>query len=410
MISSPSSSSSRALPIAAAALAVAVLGGCRHAAPASATANAHTLKLAVFPIQNASGGKAPIKALTAALDAALALRGVEAVPRRDLDALLAEHRLRFTGGVDRPTARALREGLGVDAVLIPTLEQYGDQVPPKVAVAVRLVATDERPVVLWADSYARSGDDSPGLFKRGVVSIAADLERAVLDEVARRVRAWVATGASAGSCGSAGWRFGPRRVYRAPLLDDVGRRSVAVLPFTNETSRRSAEEVVLNQFVNQLARSGSFEVLDPGFVREQLLSHRIVLSGGVSIDAAMALLDLLDADLVVSGYVQVFEARAGSAGAPRVEFSSYALDRRTAELVWSAGSHGEGNAGVVFFNAGRVETAGALSCRMVQGVVRAMVGKRDDADPADDTSDERTANAAYYSWAGAVSARRFRAK
>jgi TolB-like protein len=357
-------------------LAAALLA-CRGAPPRP---EPEARRFALFPVQNASGGNAPIRGLTEALDAALAARGLAVVPRQELDAALADHRIRFTGGVDRTLARVLRDDLGVEAVLIPTLEQYSGDAPPRISLSWRLVAAADRPVVLWADGLARSGDDAPGLLGRGRVTVAAELERLVVVEVARAVERRLTARAQGEWCGGAG-RFGPRRTFRAPVLDDVGRRSIAVLPFTNLSARRSASDVLVAQFVGGLARSGAFEVLDPGLVREELLGHRIVLTGGVSIDQATALLDLLGADLVLSGTVEVYEASAGR-GAPSVEFTAYVLDRRTTELVWSSTSHGSGDDGVFFFDAGRVRTSAALSCRMARGVVDALVGHRSALPPA----------------------------
>jgi TolB-like protein len=276
----------------------------------------------------------------------------------------------------------LREELGVDAMLVPTLEQHVADAPPRIAIGVRLVGTGERPVVLWADAVARSGNDAPGLLARGLVTSSGELDRTVVAEVARRIESYVATRSPGVSCGDAG-RFRPRHVFRAPVLDDIGRKSIAVLPFINDTSRRSAGDVILGQFVAQLVRSGSFEVLDPGVVREELLGHRIVLDGGVSLDNATALLSLLNADLVLSGYVRSYESRSGSQGARKIEFTAYVLDRRTQELVWSSSSLGEGNDGVFFFGAGRVHTTSALSCRMVRGVVDGLVGGRGPLGPAE---------------------------
>jgi TolB-like protein len=371
MTSSRSSSSSRAR-WGAAAVALAALAGCRHSAPRDPAAQL----MAVFPVQNASGGNAPIHALTEALDAALVDRGLRVVPRRDLDEVLARHRIRFTGGVDGGVAKVLREELGVDAVLVPTLELYAPAAPPKVSLAVRLVAMGARPSVLWGDEVARSGDDSPGLLGLGLVKTVAELEKRVVAAVARSVARYVVNGSSGDSCGSAG-RFKPRRSFRAPELDDVGRQVIAVLPFANETSRRGAGEVVLEQFVAELARSGAFEVLDPGVVREELLANRIVLEGGVSVDNAVAILDLLQADLVLSGDIQVYVAPPGGRVPPKVQFTAYVLDRYTGELVWSSASDGGGSDGVFFFGAGRVHTASALSCRMVRGVVDRIVGERE---------------------------------
>jgi hypothetical protein len=125
-----------------------------------------------------------------------------------------------------------------------------------------------------------------------------------------------------------------------------------------------------------LVRTGRFDVLDPGVVREQLLGNRIVLEGGVSVDAAMALLELLDADFVLSGYVEVYDAPVVGLAAPRVEFTTFVLDRATAELVWSSFSTGAGDDHVFFFEAGRVYTATSLSCRLARGVADALQGGR----------------------------------
>jgi TolB-like protein len=379
MICWTSSSTRRAVALAL-ALALASLAGCRHG-PRSAPA---PLLLAVFPVQNAAGGAAPIRALSDALERAIASLEIATVPRPELEALLARHRLRFTGGVDRAMARVLRDELNVDAVLIPTLELHGAEAPPRVAMAVRLVKVSERPVVLWADVVERSGADSPGLLGIGLVTRIEELERQVIEKVARSVADYVANRSGGQSCGEPG-RFEPRRAFRAPVLDDVGRRSVAVLPFANDTTRRGAGEVLVGQFVAELARSGAFEVLDPGVVREELLAHRLVLEGGVSVDRAMTILELLQADLVLSGDVQVHVAPPGGLP-PHIEFTSYVIDGETAELVWSSSSSGDGNEGVFFFGAGRVYTSSALSCRMVRGVVDQLVGERGKLGPADPVS------------------------
>lgn len=371
MTCSRSSSSRGAVLRTAAIAALLALTGCfwRSSPPNPPS----PLKLAVFPVQNASGGMAPIRPLSDELETVLRAGRLDIVERQKLDVVLAQHRIRFTGGVDRPMAKVLREELGVDAVLVPTLEQYSADEPPRIALSVRLVSTGERPTVLWADSVARAGDDSPGVLATGLVMNPSRLQSIVVKSLARAVQRWVDTREVGEDCGD---ELEPRRRYRAPVLDDVGRRTIAVLPFTNETSRRSASDVIAGQFVAELTRSGSFEVLDPGFVREQLLSHRMVLQGGVSVDQAMAMLDLLDADFVLTGYVQVYEARAGRQGPPKAEITAYVIDREAGELVWSSTSTAQGDAGVFFFGAGRVHTASKLSCRMVRGVIDGIVGKR----------------------------------
>ncbi len=66
MISS-TSSSSRLRPLAA-VLATATLAACGHARPAAAPAP----RIAIFPVQNASGGNAPIRRLTETVETVVA--------------------------------------------------------------------------------------------------------------------------------------------------------------------------------------------------------------------------------------------------------------------------------------------------------------------------------------------------
>jgi hypothetical protein len=299
---------------------------------------------------------------------------VKLVPHADVDALLAKNRFRFTGGVDRKMAEALREA-GIEAVLVPTLEQYGAGFPPKLAIALRVVDTGPVPEVTWSDVVARSGDDSPGILALGVVESYPELQRQVVERAAASVERWAATRAPGEPC-ARDWRFAPRRWYRAPVLDDVGRRTVAVLPFRNETSRRGADEVVANEILGQLARSGSFEVLDPGVVREQLLENRIVFEGGVSVDRALTILELVQADLVVSGIVHDYVSPQGPKMPPIVGFSLFVIDGATTEVVWSSTSTAKGDDWVFLFGSGRLTSSSSLACRMAREVADGIVGER----------------------------------
>lgn len=378
MTSSASSSTSKRAAAALAALALAGSPACRHVDVPRGTQP--PVRIAVFPVQNATGGVAPIRALTEALDDQLAKRGVDAAPRQDLDEVLAHHRFRFTGGVDSTTAKALREELGVQAVLIPTLEQHDPGRPPRVALALRMVSVEDMPLVLWADAVARSGEDSPGLLGIGLVQDVVALEHEVIVAAGSVVQGWVATRTRGGACAS-DFRYRPRRWFRAPVLDDVGRRTIAVLPFQNFTRRRDAQEVALDHVVAELTRSGSFEVLDPGTVREQILANRLVLENGVSLDRAMTMLELLGADLILSGEVRAFAAPGGAKQPPTVELGVYVIDRTTGELVWASRSVGEGDDWVAFFGLGRVYSTSALTCRIARGVVDELVGVRGELAP-----------------------------
>jgi len=158
-------------------------------------------------------------------------------------------------------------------------------------------------------------------------------------------------------------------MFRSPLATDPERQTIAVLPFLNVTGRRDAGEVMALRVLAPLVAAGTIQVVEPGVVRAEMLAYRIGSAGGISLDDAQVILELLHADLVLSGTVRTFADAAGSSGAPMVDFSAWVLDRVTGELVWSSSSIAAGDDGVFFFGLGRITTASGLACSMARGLV-----------------------------------------
>jgi TolB-like protein len=374
-MSSPSCSTERGFAnrerLAALALAAA-LAACGHARapPAWRTGMGARPIVAVFPMQNLSGGRAPVKAIDASLRASIEASGLAVVDREWVDAVLASRRIRYTGGLDREGATALRDELGVDAVLVSSLDLYAAGSPPAIGLSSRLVSTGDPPRILWMDRVSISGNDEPGLFGAGIVSTLPPLEGAALARLMASLR-----GEASGACGRER-RFAPSRKYRSPILDAPDRRTIAVLPFVSSSGRRDAGELAALELVRQLVATGAFEVVEPGQVRRELLAYRVVMDGGASLDDAMVVVEQIGVDLVLAGSVLQYAEAVSRAGGPQVELAVHVLDGRTHRVVWSSTSLARGDDGVVLFGIGRVNTAGALSCRMAREVVERIAGAR----------------------------------
>jgi hypothetical protein len=133
----------------------------------------------------------------------------------------------------------------------------------------------------------------------------------------------------------------------------------------NETKRGEAGEVVALHFLRQLATIPGVRIVEPGLVRKQLLEFRLIMPGGVSLDQASAMLKMLRANLVVSGYVRRFD----EGGVPRIDFTTLVLDRRRESIVWESTSYGQGTDGVVLFDFGTVSAPSNLLCAMAGSTV-----------------------------------------
>jgi Peptidoglycan-synthase activator LpoB len=371
MTSSTSSSSSWLA--AALGVALALLAGCAHASHAPPAAI--KAKLALFPVENLTGGGAPTGQLLIALETAMRARGIDIVGGDILERFLARHRVRYTGGITSGIAVAARDELGVEGVLLTSVELYSAARPPKLALTIRLVSAADEPKILWVDGASRTGDESPGLLGMGLLGSLEEVQARVLSGLASSLVTFLeGRPGQAGRCQVEG-RFKPRIAYRGHLLADAEQRSVAVLPFINESPRRDAGEVLALHFLRQLAASGAFAVVDPGDIRQELVEHRITMEGGVSLDTARVIFETLRSDFVLAGVVREYEDRTSSVGTVKVSFTAVMLDRVRNEIVWSSTSTADSTKGVWFFGAGTVATASALACRMVSTVVDGMIGK-----------------------------------
>ncbi len=366
-MTSSTSCSSRVAPSLAVVLAL-LCGACAGARPAPSPASPYP-RIALFPIENRSGTSAPMKRLQVSLEVALRARGLSVASGDNVERFLAAHRIRYTGGLDRPTALAAKEELGVDGVLVASIDLYGVLGALQYGMSMRLVSTGQDPTIRWMDGTARTADDSPGLFNLGVPGNLKELEDRVISRLTESLVSHLqGNGPRIGTC-SGGSRFRSRTRYRSSIEREKP-LSLAVLPFVNQTSRSSAGDAVALEFVRQLASLNGPRVLEPGIVRTELLRHRVVMQGGVSHEAARVALGSMEVDLVVSGYVWTYEEQP----VPKVEFTVTALETRSNRIVWQSSSYNRGDDGVFFFDAGRVTTASVLACRMARNVAEEMAG------------------------------------
>lgn len=326
--------------------------------------------VAVMPIENLSGSTAPLKEVRQAFIARLKARGISVVGDEALETFMARHRIRYTGGLDRMTASLFKDELGVQGVLITSLELYSIFVPPKIAIISRLVTTDSEPEIKWMDDCGSSGDDHRGLLDLGFISDTGKLMDKSLDRLSDSLAAYLNGVMSAKGGGRR--RFRPKYYYRSPEFDMGQRYRVVVAPFFNRSGRRFADQIMMLHFVEHLYKIPGMEVVEPGVVRDDLLRHRIVMYEGLSMGDVEAVMITLDADLLFMGRVFDYQDYQGAFGTPKVDFSVQVVDRKIMQIIWSSKSQNEGDEGVFFFDWGRVNTADVLSSEMVDNVIREM--------------------------------------
>ncbi len=335
-------------------------------APPAAQASMHDLRVAVLPVQNLSGRSAPLKEIQGLLTKGLTAGGFRVLDERLLEEFMAGYRMRYVGGIDGAAGRALRDKTGAGAVLISSLELYNDETPPRMSLTSRLVSTGDSPVILWMDSVAMGGDDSPGFLDLGLI---AD-PRILLGKVVRSLSESLADSATGrarrDSARAKRGKFEPKLSYRSSGFAPGSSRTVAVLPFVNESLRKNGGEIMMLHLVEEMARQGSIKVIEPGVVRRELLTYRIILEDGISLANADTVFGAVDADLLLTGNVSNYRDYQGYEGEPVVDFSVFAIERKSREVVWSSKSYNKGTDGVYFFDCGRERTASSMASEMAR--------------------------------------------
>ncbi len=338
-----------------------------------AEVSARDLQVAVLPVQNLSGAAAPLAEIRGLLTEALKARGLKLLDEKRLEEFMAGYRMRYTGGIDDAVGRALRDQTGTGAVLISSLELYDGTTPPKISLISRLVSTADPPVILWMDAAGMTGDDSPGLLDLGVI----EDPRAVLRKVVHTLCSSLESSLSGPNRGNFSRatrkKFQPTIAYRSSALAHGAPRTMAVLPFLNQSLRKHAGEILMLHFVRELTGADNIRVVEPGVVRRELLTYRIIMDDGVSLADADVLSGTLDAELLLTGKVSDYQDYRGSEGVPIVDFSLVVIERKSREVVWSSKSCNKGTDGVYFFDVGRERTACSMACEMARIVRERML-------------------------------------
>ena len=330
------------------------------------------VSIAVFPVENLSGTTAPVKPIRGLLIEQLKRKGFNVLDDEALEGFLVRNRIRYTGGIDALTARALKQETGVEAVFITSLELFSDAVPPKIALSARLVSAGENPSIVWMDGVGLAGDDSPGILGLGLIEDIEKLVTKALDTLTWSCADQAYYKIERAETGKLQSKFRPRVSYRSPGLEPGKKPRVAVVPFFNKSGRKYGGEITVLSLMRALKYAG-LDVVEPGVVRSAFLNLRIIMEDGIALAEANALSPVVNADFVLGGQVFEYEDYEGAAGKARVRFSVQLISKESQRVVWSSVSQNDGDDKVYFFDWGRVNTAHAMASQMARFIGDMMV-------------------------------------
>ncbi len=324
--------------------------------------------IAVYPVENLSGTKAPIQEIKQLFIGRLRQMGFDVLGEEAIEKFMVNNRIRYTGGLDWATSKAFKEQIGVKGVLILSLELYNEERPPKIAMTSRLVSTGGDPKVLWIDGVGLAGDDSPGLLGLGLVEDPKILISRAIQSLTDSLAEYFSNRADNRDLQKVKNLYRPKIGFRSPLLERDRKYSLAVIPFFNVSERKYAGEVMVLHFVRLFREFENFDIIEPGFIKQEFLDLRIIMEDGISLAQADALFSTLNVDLILGGKVMDYQDYRGIWGKAKVDFSAQLIERKHRMVVWSSRSYNDGEEGIFLFDRGKVNTAQGLASRMVRSI------------------------------------------
>jgi len=374
-------------------------------------------RIAVYPIENLSGSPAPLRELHDELSATLQRAGARIVERETLDRFFERHWVRYVGGIDEKTADELWEETGADAVLITSLELYNDQSPPRIALIARLVSTVGTPEIRWMGSYAKAGEDTPGLLALNIINDPVVLRSMALESLEESLKNFIVNPPERAAKVSAReirenkqftistlmgkmsaeprrmadetksrrpWfsqvgdlipsRYQPKTWYSSEDVLDDQLRSVAIIPFLNLSTRKYGSEIVTLHLAKQLVADGRHKIVELGVIRDKMLGLRVIMTSGVSNANIDDIANNMGVDLIINGKLFDYIESNTSGQNPKVDFSLQMFERDSRKILWNSRSHNQGNDGVFFFDLGKISTTSALTDKMGQSLIKRLTG------------------------------------
>ncbi len=255
--------------------------------------------IAMLPMVNQSGDAQATEDVIPIIIETLKNSGIGLITPAELRPVLREHRVRAVGMIGRAGADAISSELGVDYLLIGSLDFYRTGDNPAVGFSFHLLHVPEL-VPFWAISVNASGNGSMGLLGLGEIDQVDTLATHLAADIAGKIHNAV-TGGYPGGIDEA-----------SPLI--------AIVPFDDIDPDQPTGAVASTYLLTRLVHD-RMRVVEPGVVRETFLKTNRSPRGEIAHNLIDILRDSLNVDLIITGAVDDFTVTAAGMGGTTADIS-----------------------------------------------------------------------------------------
>ena len=282
--------------------------------------------------------------------------------------VLRKYRVRNTSELSVHQVQILSKELVVGYLVVGSIDRYlQTETSAEVALSARILSAPSIHIE-WSASVALHTDEAFAPLGIGRIPQVERLTHRAVMKLLKDVRL----------------QMSPKRrqVYQIRIRNKSHQETppcqrLLLLPFGNETPTRFAGRIVTQQMLSALHRAG-FEIIEPGRVREEMLSKHDYMRGETSVELRSGFLEDLGADFILTGTVSRFVTvrTPQMLDEPSAAFEVRLVDVRKGEIVWAEILECEGEKSPWPFKLGYIHGLGTLSNRMVKKIVRKLPAVR----------------------------------
>jgi len=154
----------------------------------------------------------------------------------------------------------------------------------------------------------------------------------------------------------------PVKGYLKPGVTISDTKSLAVIPFDNNSGEPDAGRKVGNLLLTELVQKEMFRIADMGEVENSLRRLRIRTAAEMDLSKLKTLGEQLGVQVVIIGSVYEYDLRQVRGGAiPVVALSARMLDVQTGDILWAVSHTRDGNDWETVFGFGRIVSLSRLA-------------------------------------------------
>ncbi len=152
-------------------------------------------------------------------------------------------------------------------------------------------------------------------------------------------------------------------------------RKVGVLPFTNNSARQGAGEIVTSIFMAVIFKSGIFQVEEKGNIERFLANYKIRSFKKISKKEFKKMGEWLNIDAVFMGTVEEFAGgdQGQRLSTPVVSIRAQLIDLKSGKIIWMTRHRKRGDDYVKIFELGRVRSVSTLTKRVLTEAIEGMM-------------------------------------